>query len=292
MAGYAETSMAAQYSVSREALEMNSGQLRIDNLLAQLVDVKTYLEGSEEDDSRNELEVLLGRVKSAAASLCYLRSKARILAAPGLEDYNSSVSQVANPGEDTLTGTNKNQDSLVIEDGSYTLKVLQSIQMVNDAIDSLLRRLTEAEFEASFQKKNLSLRLEEMKRFVLRNQTVLDETAEIIKKLVEDCWRHREKAAENEEELRRVKTECESLRNQVIDSTNVIETLLVSEQELQILEARLVSSLLRLEGEKDAEVQKMMEENVKLSALLDKKEAQLQALNEQCKIMALNASNI
>jgi hypothetical protein len=42
----------------------------------------------------------------------------------------------------------------------------------------------------------------------------------------------------------------------------------------------------------ETEVQKLMEENVRLSALLDKKEAQLLAMNEQCKLMALNASNI
>lgn len=44
--------------------------------------------------------------------------------------------------------------------------------------------------------------------------------------------------------------------------------------------------------QKEAEVQKLMEENVKLHALLDKKEAQLLAMNEQCKVMALSGSNI
>lgn len=44
--------------------------------------------------------------------------------------------------------------------------------------------------------------------------------------------------------------------------------------------------------QKEAEVQKLMEENMNLTALLDKKEAQLLAMNEQCKVMALNASNI
>ncbi|CAE6156503.1 unnamed protein product [Arabidopsis arenosa] len=54
----------------------------------------------------------------------------------------------------------------------------------------------------------------------------------------------------------------------------------------------LVAKSTQLEGEKvqkEVEVQKLMEQNVKLTALLDKKEAQLLALNEQCKIMALNA---
>lgn len=44
--------------------------------------------------------------------------------------------------------------------------------------------------------------------------------------------------------------------------------------------------------QKEAQVQKLLEENVKLTTLLDKKEAQLLAMNEQCKVMALSASNI
>lgn len=58
---------------------------------------------------------------------------------------------------------------------------------------------------------------------------------------------------------------------------------------------RLVVKTTQLESEKmqkEAEVQKLMDENMKLSALLDKKEAQLLAMNEQCKVMALSASNI
>jgi len=59
--------------------------------------------------------------------------------------------------------------------------------------------------------------------------------------------------------------------------------------------SRLVAKSTQLEGEKaqkEVQVQKLMEENMKLTTLLDKKEAQLLALNEQCKVMALNASNI
>lgn len=59
--------------------------------------------------------------------------------------------------------------------------------------------------------------------------------------------------------------------------------------------SRLVAKTTQLEGEKkqkETEVQKLMEENVRLSALLDKKEAQLLAMNEQYKLMALSSSNI
>ena len=44
--------------------------------------------------------------------------------------------------------------------------------------------------------------------------------------------------------------------------------------------------------QKEAEVQKLMEENVSLRAMLDEKEAQLLAMNEQCKFMALNSPDI
>ncbi|KAL5985932.1 hypothetical protein ACLOJK_027922 [Asimina triloba] len=65
-----------------------------------------------------------------------------------------------------------------------------------------------------------------------------------------------------------------------------------SNQMQLVLLNRLVAKTTHLEGEKmqkEAEVQKLMAENVRLSALLDKKEAQLLAMNEQCKVMALNS---
>ncbi|CAH8344888.1 unnamed protein product [Eruca vesicaria subsp. sativa] len=298
--------MFAQDSLSREALEMKFGQLHVDY-----------------DLQAEELSVLLDRVKSASESLHFLRSKARILAVPGLASLGAEQVELEDDGsvsevdkdislEDTFTETSKNQDSLVTEDGACTWKMIQSIQMVAEVLESLLRRVTAAESEASFQKErviigeeeirrktiqieNLSLRLEEMKQIVHENKDVLDETVEIIKKLVEDSMRDREKAVENEEELRRVRTEFESLRNYVNTSTNAVETLLSSERQFQTIEARLVAKSAQLEGEKaqkEVEVQKLMEENVKLTALLDKKEAQILALNEQCKFMALNPSNI
>ena len=57
---------------------------------------------------------------------------------------------------------------------------------------------------------------------------------------------------------------------------------------------RLVAETNQLESEKaqkEVQVQKVMEENVRLHAMLDKKEAQLQAMSEQCKLMALNHHN-
>jgi hypothetical protein len=64
---------------------------------------------------------------------------------------------------------------------------------------------------------------------------------------------------------------------------------------------RLAAETIQLVSEKaqkEAQVQqvteenvKVMEENVRLRAMLDKKEALLQAMSEQCKFMALNHHN-
>ena len=62
-----------------------------------------------------------------------------------------------------------------------------------------------------------------------------------------------------------------------------------------LFRSRLAAKTSQLESEKmqkEAEVQKLMEENLRLTALLDKKEAQLLAMNEQCKVMALSSSHI
>jgi hypothetical protein len=58
---------------------------------------------------------------------------------------------------------------------------------------------------------------------------------------------------------------------------------------------RLVAKTTQLETErkqKETEIQKLMDENMRLNALVDMKEAQLLAMHEQCKVMALSASNI
>ncbi|CAH2051373.1 unnamed protein product [Thlaspi arvense] len=312
MACKEETNASAQESLTHEASEiwrseLESRRFQVDSLEAELLDVKAYLEfGSSEEDARKELGVLSGRVRKTATMLRYLRSKAMILAIPDLS------CDVVEKGDD---GGSSSQGSRNVEDGAYTSEMLQSIEMVTDVLESLVRRVTEAESETAFQKEmvllgeeeicrktvqidNLSVKLEEMEQFAHGTNSVLDELRERIQELVEETVRQREKAVENEEELCRVKREFELLKSYVSTFTNVRETLLSSERQFKSIEElfeRLVIKTTQLEGEKaqkEVEVQKLMEENVKLTALLDKKEAQLLALNEQCKVMALSASNI
>ncbi|XP_010413224.1 PREDICTED: uncharacterized protein LOC104699592 isoform X1 [Camelina sativa] len=332
MAGKEDTTnLSAQESLIKEATELwkselESRRLQVDSLEAELVDVKAYLEFRSEEDARKELGVLSGRVRSTATMLRYLRSKARVLAIPDL----ANVEQIELKGLDlaekdggsssagdrsTNPETSRYRGSLGVEDGAYTNEMLQSIETVIDVLESLVRRVTAAESESAVQKErallgeeevsrktvqieNLALKLEEMERFAHGTNSVLNEMRERIEELVEETMRQREKAVENEEELSRVKREFESLKSYVSTFTNVRETLLSSERQFKTIEElfeRLVTKTTQLEGEKaqkEVEVQKLMEENVKLTALLDKKEAQLLALNEQCKVMALSASNI
>ncbi|KAG2298310.1 hypothetical protein Bca52824_034782 [Brassica carinata] len=287
-----------------EATEICKTELesQVDSLEAELLDVKAYLDLGSEEDARKELGVLSGRVRTTAIMLRYLRSKARVLAIPDLPHVE-------------LKGLDGNGSSSCEEDGAYTGEMLQSIEMVTGVLESLVRRVTAAESETAVQKEmalsgeeelsrktvqieNLSVKLQEMERFAHGTNSVLSEMRERIEELVEETMRQREKAVENEEELCRVKREFESLKSYVSTFTNVRETLLSSERQFKTIEElfeRLVTKTTQLEGEKaqkEVEVQKLMEENVKLTALLDKKEAQLLALNEQCKLMALSASNI
>ncbi|EFH48727.1 hypothetical protein ARALYDRAFT_489837 [Arabidopsis lyrata subsp. lyrata] len=318
MAGREDTNASAQEFLNREATEiwkseLESRRLQVDSLEAELVDVNAYLEFGSEEDARKELGVLSGRVRSTATMLRYLRSKAGNLAIPDLANVSSGKD--GGSSSEGERNTRRYHGSLGVEDGAYTNEMLQSIEMVTDVLESLVRRVTAAESETAVQKEkallgeeeisrktvqieNLSSKLEEMERFAHGTNSVLNEMRERIEELVEETMRQREKAKENEEELWRVKREFESLKSYVSTFTNVRETLLSSERQFKTIEElfeRLVTKTTQLEGEKaqkEVEVQKLMEENVKLTALLDKKEAQLLALNEQCKVMALSASNI
>ncbi|ESQ50663.1 hypothetical protein EUTSA_v10022777mg [Eutrema salsugineum] len=322
MACKEDTNSSAQESLTKEESELESHRFQVDSLEAELLNVKAYLEFGSEEDARKELVDLSGRVRETATILRYLRSKARILAIPSLAHVEQmglkGLDLVEKDGDSSSSedAARRHRDgSSGVEDGAYTSEMLQSIEMVTDVLESLVRRVTAAESETAVQKEmvllgeeelsrktvqieNLSSKLQEMERFAHGTNSVLNEMRERIEELVEETMRQREKAVENEEELCRVKREFESLKSYVSTFTNVRETLLSSERQFKTIEElfeRLVTKTTQLEGEKaqkEVEVQKLMEENVKLTALLDKKEAQLLALNEQCKVMALSASNI
>ncbi|CAL5050165.1 unnamed protein product [Urochloa decumbens] len=192
--------------------------------------------------------------------------------------------------------------------------ILKSIRVVTDVMESLVKRVIVAESEAANEKEKVRMGLEEIRRKTLQVETMsakvdemekfavgtngmLNEMRQRVEDMVLETTRQRQRAAENEQELSRVKQDFESLRTYVSTLVSVRETLLSSEKQFETMEKlfdRLVAKTNQLETEKaqkEAEVQKVMEENVRLRAMLDKKEAQLQAMSEQCKFMALNHHN-
>ncbi|XP_027346603.1 uncharacterized protein LOC113858259 isoform X1 [Abrus precatorius] len=228
---------------------------------------------------------------------------------------NVDLSSFDGLDEESWIGINHQHGSLDEQDAVYIGELLKSVQMVTDVMEALVKRVLLAESETTIEKEKVSLgkeeimrksaqlesmsiKLEEMERFAMGTNGILNDMRQRVADLVEETTRQRQRAAENEEELSRVKREFESLKSYVSSLITVRETLLSSEKQFQTIERlfeRLVGKTTQLEGEKmqkEAEVQKLMEENVRLSALLDKKEAQLLALNEQCKMMALSASNM
>ncbi|XP_076939803.1 uncharacterized protein LOC143608734 [Bidens hawaiensis] len=206
---------------------------------------------------------------------------------------------------ETLIAIRNQCGSVDEQDGSYMGEILNSVQTVTDVMEFLIKRILVAESETSdaklkvstgqeeikrkaIQIETMSEKLDEMDGFAMKTNCILNEMKQRVEDLVEETSRQRQRAAENEQELTRVKQDFESLKSYVSSLISVRETLVSSEKQFQTIERlfeRLVMKTTQLESEKvqkEAEVQKLMDENMKLSALLDKKEAQLLAMNEQC----------
>lgn len=289
-------------TIQREEMEQEHSHKKVDILQEKLSEFTSSMQESDEH-AKKELQVLWRRVKTMTTLLTYLESKARIMTIPHLALTSSSSTPWSN------------FDLVDDQDGSYMGEILSSVQTVTDVMESLVKRVILAESESINAKKKVSLgqeeikkkaiqietmseKLDEMDRFAMGTNCILNEMRQRVEDLVEETSRQRQRAAENEQELSRVKQDFESLKSYVSSLISVRETLVSSEKQFQTIERlfeRLVVKTTQLESEKmqkEVEVQKLMDENMKLSALLDKKEAQLLAMNEQCKVMALSASNI
>lgn len=318
---------------------MERNQSQVETLHEKLLEVKAKIQCSE-DEAKKELEFLWHRVRTSAILLNYLKSEARIMAVPHLMYTSCGIKHQEGVGfidkhGIPLAGWSKDADlssfessdgemqlagiigigSMDANDGAYLSDMLNSVRIVTDVMESLVKRVIMTEVEAANEKEKvkfgleeikrktlqietMSVKVEEMEKFAMNTNSILNEMRQKVEDMVQETCKQRQRAAENEQELCRVKQDFESLRSYVSSLISVRETLLSSEKQFQAIEKlfdRLIAKTSQLENEKaqkEAEVQKLMEENVSLRALLDKKEAQLLAMNEQCKFMALNNSSI
>lgn len=166
---------------------------------------------------------------------------------------NVDLSTFDSPDEDSSSGIGKQHDTLDEQDAAYIGELLKSVQMVTDVMEGLVKRVILAEAETAVEKEkvtfgqeeikkksiqieNMSSKLEEMERFALGTNGILNEMRQRVEDLVQETSIQRERATENEQELCRVKRDFESLKSYVSSLITVRETLLSSEKQFQTIE--------------------------------------------------------
>lgn len=155
--------------------------------------------------------------------------------------------------DETLLRGDRKSQSFDSNDGSYIGEILTSARMVTDVMESLVKRAIMAETEAAFEKEKVNLgmeeikkktrqiesmsaKVEEMEKFALGTNGILNEMRQKVEDMVQETSRQRQRAAENEQELCRVKQDFEALRSYVSSLISVRETLISSEKQFQSLE--------------------------------------------------------
>ena len=88
----------------------------------------------------------------------------------------------------------------------------------------------------TLQVETMSAKVEEMEKFAVGTNGMLNEMRQRVEDMVLETTRQRQRAAENEQELSRVKQDFESLRTYVSTLVSVRETLLSSEKQFETME--------------------------------------------------------
>ncbi|CAK9157030.1 unnamed protein product [Ilex paraguariensis] len=256
--------------------EMERSQSQVDILQAKLMEVKDCMGSEEDAKKELEVlwrrvkttATLLAYLKSkarlmAVPHLAHTSCSIRQLDGVGLVDKhgtplsgwsrNVDLSSFEGPDEETWIGINSQHGSLDEQDVAYISEILKSVHMVADVMENLVKRIIMAESKIAIEKEkvtlgqeeikrkalhieNMSVKLEEMEKFALGTNSVLNEMRQRVEDLVEETSRQRQRAAENEQELCRVKRDFESLKSYVSSLISVRETLLSSEKQFQNIE--------------------------------------------------------
>jgi hypothetical protein len=244
--------------------DMDSSSLKqLDYLQAKLTEVKACMHNSE-PESKQELEILWQRVKTTSNLLTYLKSKARKIAIPHLAQTSCGIKQLDGVGLVDRNGVPLSNWSRTVDlspfDGQdrntcqeVDEEIYKSVEMVAEVMESLVKRVIMAESETASEKEKvnlgqeeikkkgleiekMSVKIDEMERFSTDTIGALSEMRERVQDLVVETSRQRDRAAENEEELSRVKRDFESLKSYVSSLISVRETLLSSENQFQTIE--------------------------------------------------------
>lgn len=174
--------------------QLESRQCQISTMHENVANMAT-----SDEDSRRELEHLQCRVKTIAALLNYLKSKARILEIPhfpqtpcgiknqegiGLADKNGNPmsdwsKNFASLDKETSLGTNSGNDGAVDD-------ILKSVHIVTNVLETLVERVVTAESEARTEKEKVRLGLEEIKTKTVQIEC-MSARVEEMERFVNNC---------------------------------------------------------------------------------------------------------
>eukprot|EP00250_Pteridium_aquilinum_P008649 c18102_g1_i1 orf=214-1251(+) len=193
-------------------------------------------------------------------------------------------------------------------DGEYIERIARAVMQVTDVMEVLLKRaiLAESDMDAEREKakgsqdevrqKTLQLesmwgRVQEMEKVAIGTSGVLKEMQLKLEDMEHETSRQRQRAAENEQELSKVRHDFGVLRSSIESLVTSRETIITLEKRVQEMEGiseRMSAHIVNLEAgkrRKDAEVAEFLTENDNLRAQLDLKEAELSAMRQQVRLM-------
>lgn len=193
-------------------------------------------------------------------------------------------------------------------DGEYIERIARAVMQVTDVMEVLLKRaiLAESDMDAErvktkasqdeVKQKTLQLesmwsRVQEMEKVAIGTSGVLKEMQLKLEDMEHETYRQRQRAAENEQELSKVRHDFGVLRSSIeslVTSRETIMTLEKRVQEMEGISERMSAHIVNLEAgkrRKEAEVAEFLTENDSLRAQLDLKEAELAAMRQQVRLI-------
>lgn len=199
-------------------------------------------------------------------------------------------------------------NSQELGDGEYIERIARAVMQVTDVMEVLLKRAILAESDMDSERvktktsqdevkqKTLQLesmwsRVQEMEKVAIGTSGVLKEMQLKLEDMEHETSRQRQRAAENEQELSKVRHDFGVLRSSIeslVTSRETIMTLEKRVQEMEGISERMSAHIVNLEAgkrRKEAEVAEFLTENDSLRAQLDLKEAELAAMRQQVRLI-------
>lgn len=248
-------------------------QSQVDSLRDKLLELKVGIQCSEDDTKSEldllwckvgTISTLLTFLKSKARNMalmhlshcsCATKQDDGVKLINANDEGLSDCSNGVNPSfkilaKETALTSDFKLGSHEANDRAHTGEVLKSVGMVTDIMESLVKRVIVAESEVVSEKEKvnlgltelrrkalqierMSIKVREMENFAICTNDKLNEMRQKVEHMVQETSRQKQHAAENEQELSRVKRDFEMLKSYVNNLIRSREEVLPSESHLQ-----------------------------------------------------------